>query len=147
MEELFGTHMQPVDRAPLSGEALQNEYLGKDDASMVGFSFPCQGDYVLAQRSNAPCLICKETNRRHGHIIIECEDGVRVISSCIFSRPFLEKVVMYELELYTLEASEAEMLLRLDECKQLAETITPEEERTLTPEGSFIKDPGGSFVS
>src|ERR1700733_11425386 len=55
----------------------------------AAFSYPCEKNYGSRYWS----VQCVEPNSDHGHLFLDCEDGVAYIAVCIYSRSFFHAVV------------------------------------------------------
>lgn len=113
------------DRALLFG-AVMRQAVGHD--SYVGLTIPCPRDFrmfVFGDIDEPGTSWCKHDGL-HGHVIIDCEDGIGVVPVPFYSRPFLDFVLALLIEMRQISVAETHMLLEteIEKIAKLAESMT-----------------------
>lgn len=98
----------------------------EDPIFWVLISYPCEVRYG----SRHWLFECQASDREHGHLVMQCEDGCTVVPACIYSLEFLEAIVVHLLEKhtsFTVEEISGILTMAVAKNSLLHQRMTPQE--------------------
>lgn len=100
--------------------------------SRVGFSYPCEGCYGKRRHRD----VCEKPDERHGHIILDTEDGFgRIPLSCYSQSGVIQALLRQD----TMSRAEKLAVQSLSNVQLLPLELTAEEERVLNDPDALEK--------